>query len=197
MQTKKLYFVTDYQEPEFPIVTAEQYFKVKILSRVTDDFSWFDWNSCGCLVCETQNHGFAVSMVNALRMRWINLPTVWLSRRNGGLMHRTCFGPFSRVFVGGTNGQLLIRELIDLAGTDEIGTPSPLELRKRFGRLGNQERRVLTLSLQGQTSKEIAAKLGIRYQTVDKYRRNALQRMKAKNLVVLLRRLFGSIYRDW
>lgn len=91
----------------------------------------------------------------------------------------------------------LIAELLSLVEADMTGSPSPFELRKRLGRLSNQERVVLNLSLQGQTSREIAALLEIRSQTVDKYRRNALQRMRANNLVELLRQLYESLYRDW
>ena len=54
----------------------------------------------------------------------------------------------------------------------------------------------VSVSENWETSKEIAEQLNIRYQTVDKYRRNALPRMKAKNLVVLLRQWFRSIERD-
>jgi FixJ family two-component response regulator len=196
MQNRNLYFVTDDQRPNFPIATAANYFQIIVLPNSLGALDWFDWNNSGCLVCESPNPSFAISMVRYLRRHWINLPTVLYSVTHGKPMPITGFPEFARVFGRVPSDGLLINELIHLARTDETGTPSPLELRQRFGKLGNQERKVLNLSLQGETSKEIAEQLNIRYQTVDKYRRNALQRMKAKNLVVLLRQWFRSIERD-
>ena len=112
------------------------------------------------------------------------------------LASRTCQFAFSRTFECGEDISAVRGEMQVALEHDKAGSPSPLEIRQRFGRLANQERRVLDMSLQGKSSKEIARILNIRYQTVDKYRRNALHRMKAKNLILLLRQLFASMYRN-
>lgn len=150
---------------------------------------WFDWSRPSCFIFAFCDPNRSREFFNFLRDCWINAPTVLLCPDDFKPKDYCYFGFSAIVAEGNAEAGNVISQLIE---QDQTGNPSPFELRLRFGRLGRQERRVLMLSLQGLSSKEIAEEMDIRYQTVDKYRRNALTRMRAKNLVVLQRQLFEA-----
>ena len=196
MTPRNLYFATNCEHPEFPLSAAAKHFHPIGIPREPDDQSWFDWEKPGCLVCESQDSGYISRLLQQIRSSWISVPTVLFCPTELKDIPEIQTSGFSLVISAEFDADFIMQKLIETVDRDRLGDPSPLQLRRRFGKLANQERRVLKLSLNGQTSKEIASKLEIRYQTVDKYRRNALHRMQAKNLVVLLRQLYSAMNLD-
>ena len=193
MKIRNLYFVTDTEHPLFPFSAAEKRYQLIAVPDDPENQNWFDWERSGCLVCESQSPEFISSVLEKIRAQWISVPTLLFCATDLKEILDVPTSKFTSVLSADFSADSIISKLDEIVDQDDIGDPSPLELRRRFARLANQERRVLKLSLKGQTSKEIAAKLAIRYQTVDKYKRNALHRMKAKNLIVLMRQLYSAM----
>lgn len=198
MISRFLYFVTDCDSPIFPLSAIARHFQVVSIPNSLDDMYWFNWEASGCLVFEFQYLESAIHLLDQIRSEWISIPAVFFDPNPDSLLsgypsagYRTA--TFTSVLTADSNIPELVVQLEGLINRDRVGHPSPLEIRQRFGSLANQERKVLQLSLDGLTSKEIARRIGIRSQTVDKYKRNALVRMKARNLMTLLRQLFQSL----
>lgn len=61
------------------------------------------------------------------------------------------------------------------------------DLRARFAGLSERQRQVLELAVTGLSNKEIAARLGISYRTVEIHRAWMMERMGARNLAELVR----------
>jgi FixJ family two-component response regulator len=61
------------------------------------------------------------------------------------------------------------------------------ELRKRFEALTAREREVMALVVTGRLNKQIAADLAVSEMTVKIHRSQAMQKMRAKTLVELVR----------
>jgi two-component system response regulator FixJ len=64
------------------------------------------------------------------------------------------------------------------------------EILARAGQLSDREQQVMELLINGKSSKEIAAQLGISSKTVDIHRANILEKMQVKSLVDLARLVF-------
>ena len=193
MSSRILYFVTDCDFPRFPLTAISRQFRLVSIPPEFSNSDWFNWEASGCLVFECIEWSTAISLLEFIRSQWISLPSALFG---SGVTHSTAetrTAGFSAVFQETVEVSSLADELKLMMDIDHQGDPSPLEIRQRFGRLANQERKVLQLSLEGLTSKEIALQLGIRSQTVDKYKRNGLARMKTRNMTLLLRQLYQSM----
>ena len=193
MKNRILYFVSDGAKPEFPLSAAEKHFQVVAVPDDPENQNWFDWEKSGCLVCEPKSSNFISSVLQKIREQWISVPTVLFCATDLKAILDVQTSEFTAVLSADFDADSIFEKIGEVIKKDSQGDPSPLELRRRFAKLANQERRVLKLSLRGQTSKEIAEILDIRYQTVDKYKRNALHRMKARNIIVLMRELYRAM----
>lgn len=81
-----------------------------------------------------------------------------------------------------------IREAVPGAAKRAEQTPPISELQARLSKLTKREREVLQLVVNGYSTKEIAAKLGISPRTVENYRAWGAQGMGARNLADLIRK---------
>lgn len=196
MQSHTVYYISDKKQQGFPIRRLGSGFQVIILkSENLSELNWCRWESPGCLVCESSNNWFAREVLRSLRANWLNLPTLLfcVSRGTGTEMSATV-RDYSLVADDGLNLEEIRDQLRCLIEQDLAGDPSGFSFRQRFGSLRRQERKVLRLVLEGMDSRAIAQRLGIRYQTVDKYRRSALQKMQLPNVVVFLRFFYSFIF---
>lgn len=198
MAIRKLYVLSDYEPSALSQQLVES--SVPFSSETTltsihaDQVStnWFDWNETACILLEPSTAKVCQQAIAYLRSVWISAPLILIAPPE---MFRDAILPHGvfRLLPPTNDISSVVAQIEAAFKHDNLGEPSPAELRLRYGRLGNQERRVLNMSLTGMTSKEIGELIGIRYQTVDKYRRNALCRMKSKNVIVLLNQLFQTI----
>lgn len=69
---------------------------------------------------------------------------------------------------------------------EQVHHPNP-DWDDPYGRLTGREREVFHLIVEGQTSKEIARKLGISTKTVENHRASVLQKLKARNTADVVR----------
>jgi two-component system response regulator FixJ len=75
-------------------------------------------------------------------------------------------------------------------GLRQAGVQSTREqIRARIAELSSRQREVMDLVVQGYSSKEIAAKLGISPRTVETYRLWIMEKMDARNLADLVRKV--------
>lgn len=81
-----------------------------------------------------------------------------------------------------------IREAVPGAAKQAELKPPLTELQERLSKLTKREREVMQLVVNGYSTKEIAAKLGISPRTVENYRAWATQGMGARNLADLIRK---------
>lgn len=193
MPARLLYFVTDCDSPQFPRAFLNDYYPLVLVQSDFASTDWINWDASGCMVIEMRDPFAAVALLERIRLQWISLPAIMQLPTTGGPPPPIQRFGFSAVIRPGHHPLRLVLLIEALLKQDQAGRPSPWELRQRLGRLTGQERRVLEMSLRGDSSREIADRLNIRYQTVDKYRRNALVRMKAVNLVDLLHQLYLSL----
>ena len=82
-----------------------------------------------------------------------------------------------KAYFGGAAAQVLARQVQRPAG--DAGDP--------YGRLTAREREVFHLVIEGQTSKEIARKLGISTKTAENHRANVFDKLDARNVAELVR----------
>ena len=75
---------------------------------------------------------------------------------------------------------------------DVTGENNPFTMRCRISTLTAKERQVIHKSLQGKTTKSIAAELSVCHQTIDKHKKRALQKLKASSVVDLMNMLEES-----
>lgn len=80
-----------------------------------------------------------------------------------------------------------IRNAADDAFRREVASIDLEQLRARFDALSERQRQVLELAVAGLSNKEIAARLGISYRTVEIHRAWMMERMGARNLAELVR----------
>lgn len=69
----------------------------------------------------------------------------------------------------------------------QLATAELADLRSRFEGLSERQRQVMELAVTGISNKEIAARLGISFKTVEIHRAWMMERMAARNLAELVR----------
>lgn len=82
-----------------------------------------------------------------------------------------------------------IRSAIDKAARAASARSSDEDIRARIGELSQRQREVMDLVIEGFSSKEIAARLGISPRTVETYRLWIMEKMAARNLADLVRKV--------
>ena len=82
-----------------------------------------------------------------------------------------------KAYFGGSAAKVLARQVQRPAA--DAGDP--------YGRLTAREREVFHLVIEGQTSKEIARKLGISTKTAENHRANVFDKLDARNVAELVR----------
>jgi two-component system response regulator FixJ len=80
-----------------------------------------------------------------------------------------------------------IRDARNAARRRQVAAEDLVELRARFEGLTDRQRQVLDLAVTGLSNKEIAARLGISFRTVENHRAWMMERTGARNLAELVR----------
>jgi two-component system response regulator FixJ len=79
-----------------------------------------------------------------------------------------------------------------IPGSGNASSALPAGCAESLGRLTPRERQVLDLVVQGRLNKTIADILGISIKTVELHRANMMQKMGARSITDLMRRVLGS-----
>lgn len=82
-----------------------------------------------------------------------------------------------------------VRRAIEKAGREAEANQLRESVRARIAELSSRQREVMDLVVQGFSSKEIAGRLGISPRTVETYRLWIMEKMDAKNLADLVRKV--------
>lgn len=80
-----------------------------------------------------------------------------------------------------------IRNAGGQAQRQQVAEAEIADLRARFDSLSERQRQVFNLAVAGHSNKEIAARLGISFRTVEIHRAWMMERMNARNLAELVR----------
>lgn len=80
-----------------------------------------------------------------------------------------------------------VRNASDESHRRQLAEAELADLRARFGGLSDRQRQVLDLAVAGLSNKEIAARLGISFRTVEIHRAWMMERTGARNLAELVR----------
>lgn len=79
---------------------------------------------------------------------------------------------------------------------DRNGNLSPLSIRRRLASLTSREREVVDYCIEGASTKSIARRLCVTYQTIDKHRKRALRKMEVDSTVALLKVLTQASHKS-
>ncbi len=146
----------------------------------------------GCIVADVRMPGMdGIELVRELARRQIALPVVLISGHADVPMAVAAIKAGAEDFIEKPvdDAQLLaainrcLARLIDERSREQ----SLEELRGRAARLTRREAEVMDLVVEGFTSQAIALKLGISQRTVESYRVQIMEKMRAESVAVLVR----------
>jgi FixJ family two-component response regulator len=170
--------------------------RVRLVLSDDDFFDSYTYDSSACILIDVSLPKERVArFIRSLRKRWISVPMLALFNSNH--VESACFAASlgcSDCIRIPCRAERLLEAIAQAMRLDRMGEQAPRTIRHRLACLGAQERRVLDLTLRGMTSKEIAAKMEVRYQTVDKYRRSVYRKLRVANIVELQSMLYESLY---
>ena len=143
----------------------------------------------GCIILDLRLPGMSGTELQAeLRLRSIELPIVFLTAYGDIPMTVSAVkAGASDVLVKPVDSDRLlerIEEVLRDTAQREAGTA---ETRGRLQALTTREREVLVLAAGGMSNKDIAARLGISFRTVEVHRGHVMQKTQATNVVELMK----------
>jgi len=146
----------------------------------------------GCIVADVRMPGIdGIELVRELARRKIELPVVVISGHADIAMAVEAIKAGAEDFIEKPIDDVQLVAAINrgLARTVERRQEqsSTRELRDRFDRLTQREAEVFDLVVQGYTSQAIGAKLSISPRTVESYRAQLMEKMRAESVAVLVR----------
>jgi two-component system response regulator FixJ len=151
----------------------------------------------GCIVADVRMPGRdGIELVRELARRRLFLPVVLISGHADVTMAVAAIKAGAEDFIEKPidDAQLLAAINRCLARVFDTRSPeqSLEDLRERFERLTPREAEVMDLVVEGLTSQTIGMRLGISQRTVESYRVQIMEKMRAASIAVLVRRPFAS-----
>lgn len=173
-------------------------FQLRFPTSSTEFLGTYHYRMHGCLLFDAESIvNQANNLLPALAARWFSLPMIVVVEPQNVLkvIELTDVANFN-IHVLTEDPSVLANQLEAAFRRDQIGEVSPRNVRRGLANLGAQERRVLDMTIDGLTSKAIASRMKLRYQTIDKYRRMIWRKMDVSNAVELLHRIYGAASLD-
>jgi two-component system response regulator FixJ len=146
----------------------------------------------GCVVADVRMPGMdGIELVRELSRRSISLPVVLISGHADVQMAVAAIKAGAEDFIEKPVDDAHLLAAINRALArmfDELSTEQSLsELRARLDRLTPRELEVMDLVVEGCTSQATAARLSISQRTVESYRVQIMEKMRAPSVAVLVR----------
>ena len=151
-------------------------------------------NTWGCVIIDCDYIDTSlVEFTSRLWSKMLAFPVIAIANRTNGELIQTLVEAGVTRFVAKPLREGELAKVIARACRDDnVGEPSPREIRRRLNLLTAREREVLTLCLDGSPAKVIAKQLGVTFQTIDKHRARALRKLSAGSLLELVQVLSSS-----
>jgi len=188
----------DYRVREFPSAQA-------LLAALAPPDSWPD---PVCVLLDVRMPGIdGLQLHDALLARGVRWPVVYMTGHGDvpiavAAMRKGAFSFLEKPFHGAALEQTLAQAFTQAEAQERTPTatatpagPANAEARMAAGtaavRLTSRERQVLDLVVQGKLNKTIADILGISIKTVELHRANMMQKMGARSITELMRRILS------
>ncbi len=150
----------------------------------------YDQDARGCLILDIKMPGMDGQALQAeLNRRGMRLPIIFLSGQGTiPVTVRTIKAgavDFLTKPVDGAELLSSVRAALKLSSAQQSHEASRQAISPRLLSLTAREREIMLLTIEGQTSKEIARQLSISYRTVESHRAHILRKTGASNLIEL------------
>lgn len=146
----------------------------------------------GCVILDVKMPGMDGTMLQEeMIRRAINLPIIFLSGQGTiPVTVRAIKAGAVDFLTKPVDGTELLRCVRDALKADSLAHEHLADRQSTMSRLStltDREREIMQLTIEGQTSKEIARQLDISYRTVESHRAHILRKTGAANLIELAR----------
>ncbi len=166
--------------------------EVATYASAEDFLAACDQGMQGCIILDFKMPGMDGQALQAeLNRRGLRLPVIFLSGQGTiPVTVRTIKAgavDFLTKPVDGAELLTSVREALKLDWTQQSHGATRQTVSPRLLALTAREREIMLLTIEGQTSKEIARQLSISYRTVESHRAHILRKTGAANLIELAR----------
>ena len=145
----------------------------------------------GCIILDIKMPGMDGQALQAeLNRRGMKLPVIFLSGQGTiPVTVRTIKAGAVDFLTKPVDGAELLSSVRQALKQDDfqVGQDTGRHMSRRLLALTAREREIMLLTIEGQTSKEIARQLSISYRTVESHRAHILRKTGASNLIELAR----------
>lgn len=198
--TESIVYVVD-DDPEVRksvrAVSAMAGWKVEICQDSAEFLAKLDPSRLGCLVLDLSKRGSnGSSLQTEMQQRGIELPIIVVTGYIDvptavAVMQQGALDLLEKPLQGSELGERIAQALdCDRRRREQIASRSALEAR--WSRLTAGERQVVRMLLDGKSSREIGAALGLGRRTIENRRANIMLKMNATSLAHLVRIVCGA-----
>lgn len=198
--TESIVYVVD-DDPEVRksvrAVSATAGWKVEICQDSAEFLAKLDPSRLGCLVLDLSKRGSnGSSLQTEMQQRGIELPIIVVTGYIDvptavAVMQQGALDLLEKPLQGSELGERIAQALdCDRRRREQIASRSALEAR--WSRLTAGERQVVRMLLDGKSSREIGAALGLGRRTIENRRANIMLKMNATSLAHLVRIVCGA-----
>jgi FixJ family two-component response regulator len=146
----------------------------------------------GCIVCDIRMPGMSgLDLQERLRAMGSNIPLIILTGYGDVTTAvRAMKAGASDFLEKPVSDQVLVEQIqraISRDATSRAGRGEQELLGQRLSRLTRREQEVMSLVIEGHSSRQIAAQLGVSFKTVEAHRAKVMRKMQAKSVPHLIR----------
>jgi two-component system, LuxR family, response regulator FixJ len=152
----------------------------------------FNDDRAGCLVCDIRMPGMSgLELQERLRAIGSKIPVIIVTGYGDVTTAVRAMKAGAADFLEKPVGDQVLVEQIQRAIARDValraGRGEQEQLGQRLSRLTRREQEVMTLVIEGHSSRQIAAQLGVSFKTVEAHRAKVMRKMQAKSVPHLIR----------